>query len=248
MTFMKSALLIEASDVKSQTHIPGAKLDIANWAKYLSSNAGGAWDSVEQKGKPCKQYVEEKLREFSFFHGYVFIVFSGHGYRDRGRDMILLNDSEEMEVAKIQAKVPYTLVVDACRGEEEASVVTESFGVARASSFSVLSKTASASSSRLAYQSLFDQQFSRLNGKATMFSCSIGEAAGENPESGGVYTNALLKSCRFWHDTDGNGPRILSTYDAHLAVVKRLTKLRSRQNPVFSHTGSGNFFPIAVRA
>lgn len=252
MVFMKSALLIEASDVKGQVRIPGAGRDVENWAMYLSSDIGGAWTSIDTRSKPSKKEVRAKLDELSFFHRYVFVAFSGHGCHDAktNRTIVLLNDTEEVDVSELLPAASCTLVVDACRGVERAQILTNSLTDAIALSEStrgMLWKTGAARGPVSEYQSLFDAHVQKYKGKATMYSCSVGEGAGEDPDNGGVYTHALLESCQTWHDGNQPTPRVLTTYAAHVFAKARLERLKSGQTPEFNSSETALLFPIAVR-
>lgn len=254
MVFMKAALLIEASNVKGHLHIPGAKKDVENWQMYLGSDIGGLWSKIETRSKPRKKEVLDYLNQLSFFHQYVFVAFSGHGYHDpkKNRTVILLNDDEEMDVAELQPAVNSTLVVDACRGVEAATVGTGRLVraanlVALSESATRMQKSAVTRPSPEAYARLFDSTVQKYTGNTVMYSCSVGEAADEDPNNGGVYTTALIRSSLAWHEGAQSTPSVLSSYHAHQAAKEVLVNQKADQKPEYKFTGTALNFPLAVK-
>ena len=59
----RKAILIESSDVKGHTDLPGARVDIANWELFLRSDYGGGWTDSEIVilRKPFSADVEKAL-------------------------------------------------------------------------------------------------------------------------------------------------------------------------------------------
>lgn len=272
---MKAALLIEASNVAGQLEIPGARRDVLNWESYLESNIGGAWNNINKKSKPTKEETRDMLQILGLFNKYLFVIFSGHGYHDakNGRNIILLNDKEDVDVDELlpSSIIPCTLIVDACRSGESASdlsvrlansvTLSESVNdvhpsagmeqnfpaMNRSRSLGGLWKTAAAYST-VRYRSLFDESIQKYNGQTVMYSCSVGEDAGESSNNGGVYTHALLNSCQSWHDNNAlRAPCVLSTYDAHHLAMAYMTRRREPQTPEYQSSGTAHLFPIAVK-
>src|SRR2546423_6424093 len=84
----RKAILIESSNVKGHTDLPGARVDIENWKNFLKSDLGGVWEDSEivSLSKPYSADVERELKVD--YDCYCFVAFSGHG----NEGSVLLNE------------------------------------------------------------------------------------------------------------------------------------------------------------
>lgn len=252
MAFTKAAVLIEASDVKGQLPIPGARMDVDHWNRYLRSNIGGVWSQIDIGRKPPKKDLVARLRALSLLNDYVFVAFSGHGYHDAATDrtVVLLNDTEEMEVTEFQPPCRSTVVVDACRGIETGFALrAESVRLTALSAMNEsVKKAAFPQPTARDYALLFEQAVMRESGAGILYSCSVGEAADEDPNSGGVYTAALIGVAVTWHNGNQSlTPSMLSTSQAHASAKVLLAARQADQVPQAFFGGSSRNFPFAVR-
>lgn len=111
----RKAVLIESSDVKGQTDLPGARVDIDNWKLFLESDLGGAWREAEivVLRKPFSSDVTSAVNVAADV--YCFVAFSGHGCEGS----VVLNDHNDncsVSVLKPTGNRG-TLIIDSCRGE-----------------------------------------------------------------------------------------------------------------------------------
>ncbi len=203
----RKAILIESSNVKNQTELPGARVDIANWKNFLKSDLGGAWEDSEiiTLNKPYSSDVEENLKNHS--DGYCFVAFSGHGCDGS----VVLNDHiDNFPVGSLKPKGSQgTLVIDSCRGLSEAINFSFDAKLAFANESahavalnarlgrSVIFASSSELSKRLTllqagvvskFREKWEEHIKKnSNGIVEMVACSKGEAAGEDPLAGGYY-------------------------------------------------------------
>lgn len=254
----RKAILIESSNVVGENDLPGARVDIENWVTFLRSDLGGAWSGTEITilRKPFSKEVKEALDAAS--DGYCFVAFSGHG---RDGSVVLNEHYTNFPITELRPKGERgTLIVDSCRGSQDAerfhfsgsaiiSFANESVdeGLAVnasqgkvAGASTILARKASEINYHL-YHWMTEMQ-NAYKGVVQMLSCAKGQAAGENPRSGGHYTSLLMKSADIWSKAASNG-KIHSTKDAHDYAASRLP---SQQTPEYSP--SWLKFPFAVKA
>lgn len=255
----RKAILIDASDVKGESDLPGARVDIDNWNKFLLSSLGGSWGAAEivSLHKPLIGDLAKLLEANS--DAYCFVAFSGHG----SEGAVALNDyNKNCPVSALRPKGSRgAVVIDSCRGIEKA----QSFSASLSKSAGVLNERAGGIVMLNARDGTVTN-FSRTDdvkmpatehmmsaarfksalaasgvGIVSMHSCSAGEGAEEDPESGGYYTSALLDSAiAFYRDL--NEKDLLTTKEAHDYAAALMSK---QQNPEYSPNTLS--FPFAVK-
>jgi hypothetical protein len=223
----RKAILIESSDVAGETKIPGALVDINNWATFLKSDLGGAWlpSEITILHKPFSGDVTRHLEVER--DCYCFVAFSGHG----ANGSVALNDTFTcLPIDRLRPTSKRgTLVVDACRG-----VIGETRNFAFGSKMALMNEALERSVVINARQGR-STDFTRLNslnatprhrsawglslmssldGTVEMLACSEGQDALEDPSSGGYYTSLLLQSAEEWKQRNNTDP-IHSTRSAH---------------------------------
>jgi hypothetical protein len=253
----RKAVLIESSNVNGQTDLPGARIDIENWKKFLLSELGGNWSSSEivELNKPLSSDVKAALDVAS--DCYCFVVFSGHG----SEGSVVLNDHlSSFSLNDLRPKTDKgTLVVDSCRGITDAT--SHAFAEKSAARFETPSGRFLANSmgerpfSFNMPQSFAEKGFSSLrsnseiwadellksnNGTVKMLSCAKGQAAGENPKAGGYYTSLLMQSAKEYSNDNSSGS-VQTTRQAHNYAA---SKLPPQQTPEYSPLYLA--FPFAV--
>lgn len=199
---IRYALLIEAANVPGCVNIPGPIADLELYKRWLSSDHGGAWYDYEINVLRCPSPTEvrEQLRRANNAE-YAFVAFSGHGhhlrYEATGREesRVLLKNAVEMPVTElIPSTARSTVVIDACR---DVTVVklTESYKRATAVHFQ---KSLPTSDVRARHRTRFDELVNECAaGPILMYSCSIGQIAGDAPQ-GGVFTFGLVDGAESW--------------------------------------------------
>jgi hypothetical protein len=215
----RKAVLIEASNARGQNEIPGAKVDVENWRRFLMSECGGVWydSEIVILSKPTPTQVSAALAVDS--DTYLFVAFSGHGCDGS----VVLNDwNDDFGIDQLRPRSSRgTLIVDACRGTSEAkryafanvaatntvmaraiqeSTVLLNASMGRATEFrsaAILNRatTVSAPTERFYWDVLTTQ---RSSGVVDMLACTRGQGAGEDPKAGGYYTSLLLESADAW--------------------------------------------------
>jgi hypothetical protein len=244
----RKAVLIESSDVKNHTELPGARMDIENWKEFLRSDLGGAWNDSEivSLHKPFSSDVEGALKVDS--DSYCFVAFSGHG----GDGFVVLNDYlGEFAISSLKPKTQQgTVIIDSCRG------VTQNYTIRAKMAIANEIVNRSLASARLSegqrnrlenftivttHRQSWEGAFSRASaGIVEMLACSKGQAAAEDPSAGGYYTTLLLQSAEVW-EQEKTSSGIQTTKDAHDYAA---AKLPPQQTP--EYRPSGLAYPFAV--
>lgn len=253
----RKAILIESSNVKDHTDLPGARVDIDNWNIFLRSDYGGAWADSEITilRKPYSGDMKAAIE--SSADTYCFVAFSGHG----ADGIVVLNDVyTNCPITELKPKGDKgTLIIDACRGVEEARQV----------SFARLQKFANEGREQIIANSKYGETLSLFEAKSPavkfattansqlnnwlealkaaskglveMYACAKGEFANENPSSGGFYTSLLLQSADEWSKGYSAG-KIHTTKDAHDYAAKKLPR---QQHPEYKPSWLS--FPFASK-
>lgn len=254
-TMHRKAILIESSNVSGETDLPGARVDIQNWDSFLRSDLGGVWKSITTLHKPTVKVLQEALAVSP--DCYCVVAFSGHGCDGK----VALNDAEKnVPTSELMPKgAQGTLVLDSCRGLEEAQLYsfsgTEALRAKAALNESVmvnarrgrttafgsvqLEKSGEVSSHKVNWWHALGQS---PKGIIKMLSCAKGEGAGEDPKSGGYYTSLLMQSAYLWNKHTSQ-ERVHTTKNAHDYAV---AVIPPQQTP--EYTPSWIAFPFAVKA
>jgi len=255
----RKAILIDASDVIGQTDLPGARVDIENWIRFLKSPLGGAWDDADvvRLHKPMSTDVTTLLETFS--NRYCLVAFSGHG----SNNSVVLNDynsSCPISILKPRGSKG-TMIIDSCRGFEEAvsygSLSGKSASVlaarsdrmviansreGRTTDFSAIrNRTMPMTESLQSAKGFLDALEASPSAIVSMLACAAGQAAGENPKSGGFYTSAILGGAYDFHGRSGTRP-IFTTREAHDFAAALMPP---QQNPEYSPKDRA--FPFAIK-
>jgi hypothetical protein len=257
----RKAVLIESSKVRGQNELPGARVDIQNWENFLLSDLGGAWKKSEIVILR-HPYSTDVTREVDVSKDtYCFVAFSGHG----SDGSVVLNDhNSSFATAQFRPKGGLgTVVVDACRGIEEArpyvrakSMVNELFEGpvllnsrrGRETNFALANEMSADRLETLGYRpsqqrKYFDGALDKVSvGIVEMLACAKGQGAGEDPSAGGYYTSLLLQSAELWH-AKYTQEKIHTTKNAHEHASSVL--LQAQQAP--EYTPAWLEFPFAVK-
>ncbi len=251
------AIIIESSNVGGQADLPGAKADAQNWVSFLKSPLGGSWPdgSIKVFNKPTSTEIGAYLTAFRDY--YCFVCFSGHGAHSSTRGTVVcLNENEQScSVDKLKPLGSKgTLIVDACRGlEGQRRVRFEK----RAVTLLLANEANTAIRNRLTSLSADAMNTSRWNavledrqaGIVTMYSCGIGEGAGEysvgDPVQGGFYSLALVAVAEDWNRRTPRGS-LYSTKNAHDDTVIYFREAGISQNPEYSPAWVSYPFAVAT--
>jgi len=258
------ALLISnAGEPGDEHYCKGVAVDIANYRRLLKSAHGGAWaeSEIHSLDKPTKVDLQKAIMAVSKYD-YSFVAFAGHGYYSKIDRTTVLKLQKGVEVSSLvlcEGATKRTLVLDCCREIKNKSAL-------------LMSKSASLSESRAeaAYRRVpnpalcrahFDTNItSASNGIVALHSCSPGETAGDDENTGGYYTFTLIGAADLWAKTTSEDR--LSPLRSEMSVVKAhdvaapATAKDSRerdaskiQNPTIEKPRTdNNYFPFAVFA
>ena len=242
----RKAILIEASNVKGETLLPGAKKDVDNWKAFLKSPLGGFWaeEEITVLTKPSSFSVSLLLGMFTESDRYCFVAFSGHGTNGN----VVLNDTEKsVSYATLTPRSGKgTLIIDSCRGAANAVAFAKAGGVVRNSIYEGAHSAPLSASNGMPSFSYKDAWLTALkaakSGKVTMLSCSEGQSANEDPSSGGYYTSLLMEGARKWEQITPKQVEIFTTKNAHDYAA---LKLPQQQKPEYKPPNLS--FPFAVK-
>lgn len=257
---IRRAILIESSNVKGQTEIPGARIDVRKWREFLKSDLGGAWtdDEITTLSNPWPSQVQTALTLGS--DCYCFVAFSGHGCDG---SVALHDHYQQFPISSLKPKTDRgTVVIDACRGPAELVSFSASRHVAIANEYLgeslaiqareaksldqspsaralvILNRLSRTSNHRTRWDTTLQ---STLKGTVEMLACAKGQDSNENPLSGGYYTTLLMQSADRWEQRSTQ-PGTHSTKDAHDYAAARLP---AQQTPEYAPVWLE--FPFAVR-
>lgn len=253
----RKAILIESSNVSGQSDLPGARVDVQNWQNFLKSSLGGAWDETEvvTLRKPLSSEVTAALNVEN--DCYCFVAFSGHGTDGA----VVLNDyRDNFPISDLRPKSRRgTLIVDSCRGLNEARMTNFSRGImaaneslgrevalnakdGRSTDFKKSAYLESLIMTRNAHSTKWSGSIlASTAGIVEMLSCAKGQGAGEDPKAGGFYTALLLQSADLWElNTFGAG--VHTTRNAHDHAVSLLPP---QQTPEYKPDNLA--YPFAVK-
>jgi hypothetical protein len=229
----RHALIIECSAIDGLDKLPGAVKDAGTWEEFLLSNRGGAWkdNEITILSNPTQQTVRSVIMRMN--NGYGFVTFSGHGYvsAQTKETMVCLQGGNISETALTPSSSRATVILDSCRGVKT---------VAFAEAISAMRKQAN---DAIQYRHLFDTALENAEtGVCKLYGCGFGQAAGEEPEIGGDFTQALIQTGKSW-----NGKGVFSlrnAYDTAEQVVRRKTP---QQTPEGKFGRRIRHFPFAVQ-
>ena len=255
----RKAIIIESSNIKGESYLPGAAVDASNWKNFLSSDLGGNWleSEIESYSNPSSITIQRLLRDAAS-GDYTFVVFSGHG----AEGTVCLNDYEHN--SPIAGLTPLstkgTLILDTCRGSDGGerysfpSMATKSAYVALANSESRSVMTAmnervenfSNIQDIISPRSLWHGYLEKASiGKVKMQSCAKGQSAGEDVNSGGYYTSLLMQSANKWYSL-AKSMEQHTTHDAHSYARDNMP---NKQRPEYTSSPVSAFreFPFAIK-
>lgn len=238
----RRALIIGAPD----STIKGVYDDMKNYRAFMTSFAGGAWydHEIVTLENPSKYEVQAQIKLLEGVD-YSLVVFAGHGEYSRvyQATMLYINAQTKIEEHELKFGAPRrTLIIDACRVLAKETIVE---GMVRKASIA-MDHYQDSSASRALFES---SVMACYPGLAVLYSCDIGEGAGDTPGRGGRYSSAFLEASGDWAESS-NTPSgaALSISDVHdranPLVIKRSG---GTQNPRADLPRNIPRFPFAVK-
>lgn len=241
----RRALLIEASKIKDHDDLPGARTDVASYARFLKSDFGGAWEDSEITilSHPAKSNLERYIK-LAKFYDYSFVTFSGHGHHVKGKTVdetrLCINDREEISVYDLNSQGSYSLVVaDACRKVTYIDAEKQ----ARAFEMALSEAEARLRPNRARCRELFYKTLSAAEkGPIYFYSCDLNEAASDVPS----FSSKLVEAGEGWAENKKEG--VLPSNLAFRAAAEAITSRNAQQNPQSNAGRRSIHFPFAVLA
>lgn len=196
---MKRRAILIFNDGGPSNYLPGVKIDMANYLKFLKSPEGGAWEDSEIKvyDNDCnKDLLLAYINAFRLAEntGYWLIIFSGHGYVNSQNETILeLSPDKECSVNDIKAATQYSrrlLIADSCRKVYHA--ITDSLK----RELKLFSDTTSSSTYRQRCKDLYMNQLDKVYKDSfnAAYAAEYNQCANDDDTTGGYYSSELLKA------------------------------------------------------
>jgi len=245
----RTAILIEAANVKGCKYIPGAEADVRNYQRYLKTSTGGAWFESEilTLTKPSSTTLLTTIERAQSVSDYLFISFSGHGYMkkppygsfiapsEKELTILCLNDDEQVPLSIINPRIRNFVIADSCRGYEEEILEKAYKAESRALNFA----------EGIARQVFDHAVLSAEIGQAVAYSCGINESAGEDKNRGGYFSAAMME-CGLAFATYGT-QRAISVEEVFRCAFQKVKAQAATQNPEYTPGRRIAHFPFAVR-
>jgi hypothetical protein len=198
---MKIAIIIGNNSGRNATnHLEGVNWDLKNYQNYLKDDIGGKWQDAEIVVLHNKTSAEikatiDRVRNFNW--DYTLVVFTGHGYINARDKLTYLCVSDgDISENDLQTQCPkQTQIFDCCRSVEYVSESSNFSGQNLAKGGTI--GFVQANTHRRVITDARNKFETAINnsdkGICKAYSCIEGQTSGDNPNSGGVFSTALLK-------------------------------------------------------
>ena len=239
------AMLVGAGNIAGHGKLPGVAIDVDNIERFLRSPAGGVWSPTEIVRREALTAVDlEALRVRASEADCTFTFFAGHGSYDTVRKTTVLaaGPRYDIPVWELNSRAGrQVIVVDACRVVERA-LLLDSIKIAK------MLKAVDPQYEAFCRQAFDVAMMNSDPGITTVYSCGIGETAGEDGQIGGYFTNALIDIANEWNESNRTKPTAqVAAFRALLEPVSvRLRARRANQTPVLEEGRRLASAPFAV--
>jgi len=229
----KALIISNPGELGDMHYCKGVFKDVENYRNFLLSPIGGLWTSseIENLHKPSLLKVRNCLSGLSGY-GYVFIVFTGHGWysKERGSTILQLSKGQDFDSAELRrGALKQTVILDCCR-EIHTSALLSKMVLENAK---IALKIHPDRCRRYYDQRIVECE----NGLVMLYSCSRGEVSGDDSERGGYYSYNLIEDVRRVAnyvdiDTNNGNYSICSVVQAHEQTEESVSKISGgRQHP-----------------
>ncbi|MCX6258980.1 MAG: caspase family protein [Bacteroidia bacterium] len=169
--------------------LPGVKLDIEHFLKFLMSEQGGCWTEFEiiVEMNPTRTSLLALILAIKAQKpDFTFVVFSGHGGYSKGTVLEINKNEEVINESELRWIAPRQIsIFDCCR-----NVSTVTLMDSKALFRSQYLNEARNNILRQAYESRIMQAIEQ---QVSLYACSVGESSYDTNE-GGIYSNCFLSS------------------------------------------------------
>ena len=228
----RKALIIQ-NPGKASDFRQGVLHDVERFCKFLTSNAGGAWEDNEITVMPADcsvNNIEEYFNRTSNSTDYYLILFTGHGsYQEDKGPICWLMNGDGFNHAWLEEKVsgvPTLFLTDSCQGIEKLN----EGGKIRKRIFSAVTD----STDRQLYRKEYDDKLRNLPKGMFVVGSSVspGEYAEEDPKVGGYYVISLLTEARKKNMDSSAKSGVYGIAYIHMLAAKKVETLsKGRQTP-----------------
>ena len=242
---MKRKMLIIANpgERDAENYCEGVNQDVTRYQCFFTSIQGGAWKSDEIKTLICPEPWEVALALSELKSAeYSMVIFCGHGYsRKNGTTMVEpYKDCDYDSNNFNQGAERHTVILDCCRVvyEPVSESVLNHYEFRASSDHSAALQHA---------RDVFDDAVRRCpSGLVVLYACSKGETAGDNEETGGVYSHALRSAALQLSKTlsASKTESVVRVHNDAAQAVRHETG--GHQNPTITKPRSEPYFPFCV--
>jgi hypothetical protein len=202
---------------------------------------GGDWHNWEVKTLRNPTIEDVKVEVESISSDYSFIVFSGHGGIEttEGRMYVELGE-EYLFIGELKTKSRWqTLIFDTCR---TFFVKTKSFSLKKAMKEAVQPSIIHA-------RQRFEASLQRCEeGVIQIYSSLPGQASGDDPEAGGVFSSSFIRAGKIWGENEAEGDSVMdlrSAFDKGVVIMNNT--FLTTQEPQLNVGRRRFVFPFAIR-
>ncbi len=218
----KAVLIGSPGSIRDNGYLHGVEHDLNNVKEFLLSESGGCfYDNEIITLFDCTSSMVNSVIK-NVYCDYLFVYFSGHGYNDDNKNKLCLKDGNISDFQLLNNSPRQLVIVDACR-----SFIHTGLGAIPG-----FESWSSFDGERSLVRKIFDNFIKRSPiGKMIVHSTKKGEVSYDTPD-GGIFTNALLKSCYNFKPTSSYLPLSIKS------MVKQASQeLGGKQNPCIYYSG-----------
>jgi hypothetical protein len=237
--------LLLAAKSNGKGAVSAGAFGVVNYRIFFKSAAGGAWKDSEivTLQSPTRFGLHNAIQNLKLAD-YSILVFAGHGEYSASKrsTMLHLNSHTLIEEHEVKVGAPKrTIILDACRVHTDAPfnemMVKSALGMEGHQDPAIA-------------RALFDGHVAECHpGLAVLYSCSIGQGAGDIKGIGGEYSSAIIQIADDWAPSvKAQHGSVLSISDVHEMAVPIVSERRGGdQVPIASFPRNIPRFPFAVR-
>jgi len=215
---------------------------------HLLSPQGGSWwpNEIRHINLPDRADMTLELIKLKGAD-YSLVYFTGHGYYSGQKTDTVLELKHGVEIeskALLTGVGKQSIILDCCRVIIGTLALEKSMAKFAASGLSLNPENC---------RKAFDKAVEDAPGTQIItHACKINETAGDDSETGGVYTHRLLRKGYEWaakQSPTWGGPKVLSLVENHdLAERQVRTDSQGKQNPTILAARTGPYLPFVVSA
>ena len=241
---MKRVALIIGSAGPPDEYLPGVKVDVKEYKKFLLSPWGGNWYKEEIITSLDENIytVYKHIQLVRMTHpDFAFVVFTGHGYYDSEREeRVLMIGNDELYESELRGLAPRELlIIDSCAGIEEEIYKGE-----------VLVEGLEKIGELIDYRKLYENAIEKCPPQEIILYASSPGEYSEDTSKGGLFSRSLLEIAyneKIYEILRVDTLNALKAWELASEVVRKLSD--GKQNPDYLATvRSGKKLPFSIRS